>query len=58
MPHLKEKVIDYELYDDDEDPLETRNIASERPEVMDKLKAILATHPEAMPNAKLLPMKQ
>jgi iduronate 2-sulfatase len=38
---------EYELYDYAEDPLETRNLASERPEVLAGLRALLATHPEA-----------
>jgi iduronate 2-sulfatase len=37
----------YELYDYREDPLETKNLAGERPEIVAELAAILATHPEA-----------
>ena len=37
----------YELYDYRNDPLETVNLASERPEVMAKMIAILDGHPEA-----------
>jgi iduronate 2-sulfatase len=37
-----------ELYDYEVDPLETRNLASEQPEVVAKLRAILARHPEAV----------
>ncbi len=40
---------EYELYDYETDPLETQNIAADRPEVLAKLKAILARHPEAKP---------
>ncbi len=40
---------EYELYDYREDPLETRNIASERAKILAELTAKLATHPEAMP---------
>lgn len=36
-----------ELYDYEADPLETRNLASERPEAVTKLRAILDRHPEA-----------
>ena len=36
-----------ELYDYAEDPLETRNLASELPEVVAELRATLAKHPEA-----------
>jgi iduronate 2-sulfatase len=38
-----------ELYDYQTDPLETRNLASERPEIVAELRAILARHPEAVP---------
>jgi iduronate 2-sulfatase len=38
---------DLELYDYASDPLETRNLAAERPEVVAQLKALLALHPEA-----------
>ena len=37
---------EYELYDYIEDPVETRNLASERPRLVKRLAAILATHPE------------
>ncbi len=37
---------EYELYDYQLDPLETRNIATESPEVLRQLVALLATHPE------------
>ena len=40
---------EYELYDYQEDPLETRNLAEERPEVVASLKKLLATHPAARP---------
>ncbi len=36
----------YELYDYQDDPLETKNLAGERAEVVARLKAMLATHPE------------
>jgi iduronate 2-sulfatase len=39
----------YELYDYQQDPLETRNLASELPQVLKHLQAILAKHPEAVP---------
>ncbi len=42
----------FELYDYQEDPLETKNLASERPEIVKELAAILATHPEAKPQMK------
>ena len=37
--------VEYELYDYEKDPNETRNLASERPRVVEKLKAILAEYP-------------
>jgi iduronate 2-sulfatase len=38
---------EFELYDYQDDPLETRNLAAARPEEMARLRALLATHPEA-----------
>ena len=46
---------EWELYDYESDPLETRNLAAERPEVVAKLKTLLATHPEATPQVKASP---
>ncbi len=40
---------EYELYDYQVDPQETKNLASELPEVLNRLKSILASHPEARP---------
>ncbi|HYG78087.1 MAG TPA: sulfatase [Planctomycetota bacterium] len=39
----------FELYDYQADPGETKNLAAEQPEVVAKLTALLATHPEAKP---------
>jgi len=36
---------EYELYDYETDPLETRNLSEDRPEVVERLKAMLATYP-------------
>ncbi|MCB1094617.1 MAG: sulfatase [Verrucomicrobiae bacterium] len=36
---------EYELYDYEQDPAESRNLADVQPEVVDRLKTILATHP-------------
>jgi iduronate 2-sulfatase len=44
----------YELYDYQEDPLETKNIAVERPAVIKELKAILDNHPPAKAPIKKL----
>ncbi len=43
---------EFELYDYQTDPLETKNLAAEKPEVLAELRAILATHPEAKPQFK------
>lgn len=40
---------DLELYDYVADPEETRNVAAEQPQVVARLRALLATHPEAKP---------
>lgn len=40
---------EWELYDYEEDPLETRNWANEKPEALAELKAILARYPGAVP---------
>ena len=42
----------YELYDYVEDPLETKNFAMEKPEVLNELKAILSNHPKARSQVK------
>ena len=43
---------EYELYDYDEDPLETKNLAADQPDVVQSLAELLASHPEAKPKAK------
>jgi iduronate 2-sulfatase len=43
---------EFELYDYETDPLETQNLAAQKPEVLADMKAILATHPEAKPQYK------
>jgi iduronate 2-sulfatase len=42
----------YELYDYEEDPLETRNLAAIRPEVIKTLTGILRTHPAPKPQVR------
>jgi iduronate 2-sulfatase len=37
-----------ELYDYQEDPAETKNLAAERPAVVKEMREILARHPEAV----------
>ena len=45
-PHGKpDAPAEFELYDYEEDPLETRNLAADRPAVVERLRAILANHP-------------
>ena len=39
--------LEYELYDYQQDPLERANLAARQPEVVTRLKKILATHPPA-----------
>jgi iduronate 2-sulfatase len=39
----------FELYDYQDDPGETRNLAADKPAVVKDLRALLATHPEAKP---------
>lgn len=46
---------EFELYDYETDPLETRNLAKEKPEVLEELRAILAKQPEAKPQVKSKP---
>ena len=43
------ETAEIELYDYQEDPLETKNHAREKPEIVAELRAILAKHPEAKP---------
>ncbi|HEX6963036.1 MAG TPA: sulfatase [Lacipirellula sp.] len=40
---------EYELYDYETDPLETRNLADEQPEVLRSLQEMLRQHPDAVP---------
>jgi len=48
-PGAPAESADLELYDYEADPEETRNLASEKPEVVARLRAILARYPEARP---------
>ena len=48
-PGAAATTAEYELYDYEKDPLETKNLAAAQPEILASLKAILATHPEAKP---------
>ena len=42
----------HELYDYAEDPLESANLAAERPDTLRALQQLLAGHPEAQPQVK------
>jgi iduronate 2-sulfatase len=52
IPGADASEAEYELYDYENDPLETVNIAGSNPEVLAKLKAILARQPEAVPQIR------
>ena len=47
VPGAGPETADFELYDYETDPLETKNLASSQPAVVAELRAILARHPEA-----------
>jgi iduronate 2-sulfatase len=47
-----EESSDWELYDYQVDPLETKNLAPERPELVADLRKFLDTHPQAKPPVK------
>lgn len=49
------ETAELELYDYEQDPLETKNLAAEQPAVVKELQAILARHPEAKPQIKAPP---
>ena len=48
-PFRGNQPAEYELYDYQADPLETKNLAADQPERVEQLAAILATHPQAVP---------
>lgn len=58
-PGAAPDTADLELYDYQDDPLETHNLAETKPEVVAELRAILNRHPEAVspPNPKKKPSK-
>jgi iduronate 2-sulfatase len=51
-PGAAAEAAEYELYDYEADPEETKNLAGEQPEVVARLRAILARHPEAKPQRR------
>ena len=40
---------EFELYDYEQDPRETKNLAASQPAAVAQLRALLARHPEAIP---------
>ena len=46
-PGMPPETAEFELYDYEKDPLETKNLASMEPGVVKKLQALLAAQPEA-----------
>lgn len=51
-PGASAESAELELYDYEQDPLETKNLAASTPTVVAELRAILAKHPEAKPQVK------
>ncbi len=61
VPGSSAESADLELYDYESDPLETKNVAAEQPEMVSRMRAMLAKLPEAKPQiaiAKPLTAKQ
>ena len=52
VPGAAADTADLELYDYETDPLETKNLAASQPEVISRLRAMLAKLPEARPQIK------
>ncbi|MDB6130510.1 MAG: sulfatase [Verrucomicrobiales bacterium] len=53
IPGSAATTADLELYDYETDPLETRNMANEKPEVVSSMRAMLAKLPEAKPQISI-----
>ncbi|MDO8544023.1 MAG: sulfatase [Opitutaceae bacterium] len=49
QPGAPPDTADLELYDYEADPGETRNLAAQQPQVVARMRALLASHPEAKP---------
>jgi iduronate 2-sulfatase len=49
------ETAEFELYDYETDPLETKNLAKDKPEVLAELRGILAKQPEAKPQVSSRP---
>jgi iduronate 2-sulfatase len=54
-PGAAPDTAEIELYDYESDPLETKNFATEKPEIVAQLRAMLAKEPEANPQIKANP---
>lgn len=54
-PGAAPNTADVELYDYEADPLETRNLAADQPEVVKRLRQLLAAQPEAIPQIRATP---
>jgi iduronate 2-sulfatase len=52
VPGASADTAELELYDYETDPLETKNLAATQPEVVSRMRAMLATLPEARPQLK------
>lgn len=57
-PGAPADTAELELYDYEADPSERRNLAAEQPEVVAQLRAVLARHPEAVPQGAPAPGKK
>lgn len=53
VPGAEPETAEYELYDYQVDPLETKNVAAAMPEVITTMRALLASHPEAKQQIKV-----
>lgn len=51
-PDAPAETAEFELYDYERDPEETKNLAAEQPAIVAQLRAILAQHPEAKPQIR------
>jgi iduronate 2-sulfatase len=49
VPGAAADTAEIELYDYQDDPLETKNLAAERADVVNRMRVMLATQPEAKP---------
>lgn len=55
VPRAAPETADLELYDYVADPLETKNVAAAQPDIVGRLRALLAAQPEARPQVKTAP---